>query len=84
MRRFLVTGELGKGGFGRVFRVIEEGSDMAPALALKLLYKGGSPTTMGTTCTNGGGGTGGNGGTNGQQTAPGGPSGTTGDLKAAL
>lgn len=37
MRRFLVTGELGKGGFGRVFRVIEEGSDMAPALALKLL-----------------------------------------------
>ncbi len=37
MRRFLVTGEIGKGGFGRVLRVAEEGTDLAPPLALKLL-----------------------------------------------
>ena len=37
MRRFNVLAELGKGGFGRVLQVAEEGSDMAPQLALKLL-----------------------------------------------
>lgn len=37
MRRFKVLGEMGRGGFGRVLRVVEEGSDLAPELALKLL-----------------------------------------------
>ena len=37
VRRFKVLAELGKGGFGRVFHVVEEGSDFAPHLALKVL-----------------------------------------------